>query len=142
MEIYYNSKHLYKNNLVLTIEETQQKPIIKLNLNSKKFYTLVIFDPDAIGGNKIHFLLTNITNNDVLTGIKLIKYKGPSPPKNSGIHHYIFCLLEQVYELNNTNIEFNSRFIELVDLFRKIKLSAKNTKICLIKYFIIDTNNM
>ena len=91
MEIIYPSTRLYKNNLFLSIEESSVEPIINLDYNPKKFYTLLMFDPDAIGGNKIHWLIVNITKNDILIGNTIVNYKGPNPPKDSG-KRKSFCL--------------------------------------------------
>jgi phosphatidylethanolamine-binding protein (PEBP) family uncharacterized protein len=137
MEIYYKNKYLNKDNIFLTPQETYEQPIIKLtNLHSYKTYCLIMFDPDAVGGNKIHWLVTNITDNDISNGNVLIKYKGPAPPKGSGIHHYVFCLLEQKTNIPIKNYNFNSRFIELTELFKKLYMDKKNVKILDIRYFV------
>jgi phosphatidylethanolamine-binding protein (PEBP) family uncharacterized protein len=144
MNINYPFTNLYKNNLSISVEESQSKPNIILNLEPNKIYTLIMFDPDAVGGNKIHWLVCNIISNNISSGRTLIEYKGPAPPKNSGIHHYVFCLLEQKQKLllDNLNLQFDSRFIELEKLFKKINLHNSDVKIVSIKYFIINTKNI
>jgi phosphatidylethanolamine-binding protein (PEBP) family uncharacterized protein len=140
MDILYNDIKLYKNNLYLETDKVQITPKIIFNLNPDKFYTLIVFDPEAVGGNKIHWLVINITNNNINNGKTLIKYKGPAPPKGSGTHHYVFCLLEYdlPIDISKINIQgsFKSRFIELDKLFKIINLRKDKSKIKIIKYFL------
>jgi len=143
MEIKYNLKKLYKNKLYLNINETLFQPIIYINSKLSSLFTLIMFDPDALYGNKIHWLITNIKTNNKTNNIDssdiLIKYKGPNPPKNSGLHHYVFCLIKQ--KLYIKPIEFNTRYLELNDLFDKLNISSNNKlELISIKYFVIDTN--
>jgi phosphatidylethanolamine-binding protein (PEBP) family uncharacterized protein len=100
MEVIYNNK-IIKNNYFLTPIETQKQPNIELNLDKNKTYTLVMHDPDAVGGNMIHWTLTNIRDNNINNSQILIPYKGPAPPPKSGKHHYIF----EIYEETKPNNE-------------------------------------
>jgi hypothetical protein len=138
MDINYKSIKLSKNNIFINIEEANLKPLIILNLNLNKFYTLLMFDIDAVGGNKIHWLVINIRNNDIYTGNILIEYKGPAPPIGSGIHHYTFVLFEQTEFIKIKNIKCKTRFIELKKLFKKIGVNKKNFITRIIKYFISE----
>ena len=116
MEVFYNGK-LMKDNEFLKIYETQNEPKIKLNVNKNNLYTLILYDPDAVGGTHIHWVIINITNNDIKTGNIIIPYKGPSPPVGSGKHRYIFGL----YKQNGENIfdSINERVID-IDKLKKI----------------------
>lgn len=139
MEIIYPSTRLYKNNLFLSIEESSVKPIINLDYNPNSFYTLLMFDPDAVGGNKIHWLIVNITKNDIFTGNTIINYKGPKPPKDSGKHHYVFSLFRQhklLDLINQKNIVLDSRFIELDKLFKMLKTNNNYFTLENISYFV------
>jgi phosphatidylethanolamine-binding protein (PEBP) family uncharacterized protein len=107
MEIYYNNKQLI-NNEILKPSETQIKPKVNLFFKSDKYYTLVIYDPDAVGGTYIHWLVTNITNNNINDGKTIIPYKGPAPPPNTGKHRYIFELYQQNSYLNLESMEKRS----------------------------------
>ena len=138
MEIYYKDRFLNKNNIFLTVQESDIKPRIKLNIIPNKIYTLVMFDPDAVGGNKIHWLITNIIDGNITNGNEIIKYKGPDPPYGSGKHHYVLCLLEQPNIISVHDLKFNSRFIELKDLFTKINFYKKKIKIYDLKYFVSE----
>jgi len=120
MEVFYNEK-IVKNNDFLRVSETQIEPEIKLNVNPNKFYTLIFYDPDAVGGTHIHLAKNNITSNDIKTGNTIIPYKGPAPPPKTGKHHYIFNLYEQVRENNIVSID--KRQIEIDDLENTLKVS-------------------
>jgi phosphatidylethanolamine-binding protein (PEBP) family uncharacterized protein len=120
MEVLYNGK-LINNNDFLKVSETQIEPEIKLNLNPSNLYTLVLYDPDAVGGTYIHWVITNITNNNIKSGNIIIPYKGPAPPPKSGKHRYIFNLYKQ-NRVNNSE-EINERQISIDNLREKFKIS-------------------
>jgi phosphatidylethanolamine-binding protein (PEBP) family uncharacterized protein len=136
MEIIYPSTKLYKNNLFLSTNESSVEPTINLDCKSKSFYTLLMFDPDAIGGNKIHWLIVNITKNDILIGNTIVNYKGPNPPKGSGKHHYVYSLFKQHKLIDPTNVVLDSRFIELERLFNMLKTNNNYFTLENIKYFV------
>jgi hypothetical protein len=120
MEVYYNNK-LIKDNDFLRVTDVQEEPKIELNIIPNELYTLILYDPDAVGGTMIHWAIVNITNNDIKTGNIIIPYKGPAPPPKSGKHRYIFNLYEQDRDIF---IEpMNERQMELDKLEDKLKLS-------------------
>lgn len=119
MEIYYNKKSV-KNNDFLRVSETQTEPEIKLYVNPNKYYTLIIHDPDAVGGTHIHLAKNNITNNDIKTGNTILPYYGPAPPAKSGKHRYTFSLHEQ--KDKNIIEPINERIIEIDELRKKLKV--------------------
>jgi Raf kinase inhibitor-like YbhB/YbcL family protein len=75
-------------------------------------YTLIMHDPDAPGGDYLHWLLwdippvtESILPNSVPVGAiqgyndaDTLGYTGPCPPKGTGIHRYIF----ELYALDRT----------------------------------------
>ncbi len=138
MEINYQENKLYENNLFLSISKSSIEPTVILHSNPNLKYTLVMFDPEAVGGNKIHWLITNVTENDIRTGNILIKYKGPEPPRGSGKHHYVFCLFAQSEPIQISDIKFSSRFIELNKLFIKLKVNQKNFALENIIFFVSE----
>ena len=85
MEIYYNNKKVV-NNEFLKPSETHTKPEIKFNFDYDKYYTLILYDPDAVGGTHIHWLVINILDRNINNGKTILPYKGPAPPPNSGKH--------------------------------------------------------
>lgn len=108
----YGGKQVTMGNQ-LTVEETQKPPSVQLTFDDStkgKSYTLVMTDPDAPtrGDQKwseyAHWLVTGI-KPDVAEGesYKLevpkaderVKYMGPAPPPNTGLHRYVFVLIEE-----------------------------------------------
>ena len=110
MEVFFNGK-LMKDDEFLKVSESQIEPEIRLHVNPNKFYTLILYDPDAVTGTHIHLAKVNITNNDNKTGNIIIPYKGPAPPPKTGKHRYIFNLYEQ--DSVNLAQEINERQMEL-----------------------------
>jgi phosphatidylethanolamine-binding protein (PEBP) family uncharacterized protein len=112
MKIFYNDKKL-SNGEFLKVKDAQVEPEIKLTTNPNKVYTLILHDPDAVGGDKIHWFRANIKNNDVNSGSDILPYVGPAPPPNSGIHRYIFELYEKeiknIPTINNIDIDNERR---------------------------------
>jgi phosphatidylethanolamine-binding protein (PEBP) family uncharacterized protein len=67
MEIYYNRKRV--KGQYLTTEETQNVPLVSLKgLDTNKKYILIMNDPDALGGNRIHWLVSKINGNHFNSG--------------------------------------------------------------------------
>ena len=120
LEVYYNNKKLV-NNEFLKSSETQIKPKIKYNYNLNNLYTLIMYDPDAVNGTNVHWLVTNIKNN-IKNGKILLPYQGPAPPANTGKHRYIFELYKQSEMLNVEPFEQRSISINLL----KSKLNLTN----------------
>lgn len=121
MEVYFNKKSM-KDGEFLKVSESQIEPKIKLNVNLNNFYTLILYDPDAVSGTYIHWVIINITSNDIKTGNIIIPYKGPTPPPKSGKHRYIFGLYKQNRENNVKPI--NERVIEINKLKEMLKLNS------------------
>ena len=58
MKLFYNGKNI-KDNEFIKVSESQTEPLVNLNLelDSNNYYTLIMYDPDAvIGGTYIHWL--------------------------------------------------------------------------------------
>lgn len=131
MEVIYNNKPLI-NNEFLKVSETQNKPEIKLNINNDKPYLLVMYDPDAFGGTRIHWILSDIKNNDTNLGRDIIPYKGPVPPPKTGKHRYIFELYNQEIPIlnqikdRNMSIESLRKKLNLSKLINTVKFISKN----------------
>lgn len=85
------------NNSTTDRNSTSMAPTVSLqNLNLSTF---LMYDPDAIVPQWLHYLVVNIPNGDIKKGNVIFPYEGPSPPPNTGIHRYIFQQLEQVTPL-------------------------------------------
>jgi phosphatidylethanolamine-binding protein (PEBP) family uncharacterized protein len=94
MEVIYNNKSI-QNGVFLPVIETQKQPEIKFSFDKSKKYVLIMYDPDAISGTYIHWIISDITDGNINNGIVLTEYKGPAPPAKTGKHRYIFELYEQ-----------------------------------------------
>ena len=85
-----------------------------------------MYDPNALKGTYIHWIVSNIKNNNVNEGTYLITYKGPAPPPRTGKHRYIFELYEQ--KILNTN-PIEDRIITIEDLRQKLGVNEAIHKI-------------
>lgn len=91
MEVYYGNRKI-KNNEFLTPLEASINP--KVIYEGNKYYGLVLIDPDAVHGPRIHWAVINIPGNEIKKGEELFSYNGPAPPVGTGTHRYIFMLFE------------------------------------------------
>ncbi|CAH2047235.1 unnamed protein product, partial [Iphiclides podalirius] len=83
------------------------EPLFQYDLaDSKKFYTIILVDPDAPpqieGEFFLHMLKSNIPGlalrvkeSSKTIGIDYRGYKAPAPPRGTGLHRYIALLYEQ-----------------------------------------------
>lgn len=131
MELSYNNKIL-NNNEFLKPSATQIKPQIKYPFENNKLYTLLMYDPDSIYGNRFHWIVTNIFH-DVKNGEDVLLYTGPAPPPKTGTHRYIFELYEQESRNNNVKIEerntsmdFVKKMLNIGEPISKIRFISKN----------------
>jgi hypothetical protein len=113
MEIDYEGRKVVPG-LYLTPYQTREAPHFYLCVEPRKPYTLLMFDPDALGGNRIHYMEINIQGS---RGNIVFPYDGPHPPKGSGVHHYYFWFLEQQHPLPPVP-RFRSRYLSLENLFQ------------------------
>lgn len=129
MNCFYGKTQVKYGNYI-TKQNASKMPEIIVNLKPKILYTVLIIDPDAVGGNKIHFLLINhsLTNN----GTIIFPYVGPDPPNRSGVHRYYFLLIEQE-SLIFFKIALSTRYISLGRLF--CMLGLPNNSIIMTKHF-------
>ncbi|XP_030025483.2 protein D2 [Manduca sexta] len=84
-----------------------EEPLFQyISADSKKFYTLIMVDPDAPpqleGEFFLHMLKSNIPGlalkakeSSKTVGIDYRGYKPPAPPRGTGVHRYISLLYEQ-----------------------------------------------
>lgn len=122
MNIQYNHEIVINN--FFTPEQTQDTPIISFKgLVTNKLYTLIMSDPNAVGGNRIHWLVVNISDSNLNNGKILLGYKGPTPPKDSGMHNYIFSLYEQAEPILLDTMTEDERQIDLNNLLEQLGLN-------------------
>jgi phosphatidylethanolamine-binding protein (PEBP) family uncharacterized protein len=85
----------------LAPEEVKDEPQAEWEADPAKYYTLVMFDPDAPSRKEPtladvkHWLVGNIQGGDVSKGDVIAEYFGSGPPKGTDLHRYIFLVYEQ-----------------------------------------------
>jgi len=99
------------NNMVLTPTQVQHKPKFLIHTQNKtaKYFTMCMVDPDApsrsnpINAQWLHWLVINIPNKDgegnASKGEEVVGYVGAGPPKDTGLHRYIFCVFAHDHKL-------------------------------------------
>lgn len=86
---------------VLTPTNVKDAPTVTWPTEEGALYTLILTDPDAPSrsDNKWsewrHWLVVNITGNDINNGQVLSDYIGSGPPEGTGLHRYIFLIYKQ-----------------------------------------------
>jgi hypothetical protein len=111
MEIKYNDK-IVSYDSFFEPSKSKEEPFVKIDNLGYKYYLLIMYDPDAIHGTHWHWIVSNITKNDIKTGNVLLEYNGPNPPDNKK-HRYFF----ELYGSNKpfTKNKFEERNISLED---------------------------
>jgi len=77
------------------------EPKVQWDADSNSFYTLANVDPDAPSRSNPkfrewrHWLVVNIPGSDVKKGEVISSYAGAGPPKDTGLHRYVFLLYKQ-----------------------------------------------
>lgn len=138
MKILYNNSEIPKG-AFLTPLQANVEPKVEYISNSNALYTLIMYDPDAVVGNYLHWVAINIPGNNVSNGQTLLNYKGPAPPKGSGIHRYIFLIYEQDGRINTQNIPESKRAMSLNELYNAINAELRlNSR----TYFTSENSNM
>ncbi|KAJ8934941.1 hypothetical protein NQ314_013100 [Rhamnusium bicolor] len=85
----------------LTPTQVKDEPNLKWDADPGKYYVLSMVDPDApsrenpTNREMKHWLVVNIKGGDLSTGEVIAEYRGSGPPKDSGLHRYIFLVFEQ-----------------------------------------------
>ena len=118
-----------RKGMSLPLSSTSPSPLVRPSKkhNHYPFFSLLMFDPDAVGGSKIHWMVVNMKNpfyikskknnigqvcqEDQYLSIKnlsptiMFSYVRPSPPKGSGSHRYIFWWLGHPCPVVEKNIQ-------------------------------------
>lgn len=85
----------------LTPKDVREAPSVSYEADPKSFYTLIMSDPDAPSRKEPtrkewnHWLVGNIPGSDVQKGDVISEYVGAGPPKDTGLHRYVFFLYKQ-----------------------------------------------
>ena len=107
----------------ITIRQVQNEPLLSVDsaIDTDKLYTVIMTDPDAKDRIKhekrewVHFVAINcpVTENkkakkyvfDTKNGEILIEFVRSKPPKDTGLHRYVFLVYQQTkkIDINNCN---------------------------------------
>lgn len=89
-----------KKTQFIPVDQTQMEPNVIISQTDYNFSSLFMYDPNAVKGIFIHWLVINIPKNSFITAGEIKKkYYPPSPPARSGDHQYIFQLYGHNTEL-------------------------------------------
>ena len=125
MEIEYGSNKIGDNGIYISPLRAFKPPKVTFtDIKSDRYYTLLMFDPDAVGGNKIHWLIVNYKKKE--SGNCIFSYVGPNPPKGTGTHHYYFLLIKQKRSVNV--IALQDRQMSILELFKILGLDDSTIK--------------
>ena len=135
MKVFF--QHQVHNGESLSLSSTRHQPCLILQkLDCSKWYSLVFFDPDAVGGNKIHWLVVNI-QTQTMHGKTVFPYVPPHPPTNSGRHHYIFWICKHAEPIHIGHNALANRFVDILMVMKRLGLTCKD--IVDTFFFVIDT---
>jgi len=110
LEVKYGSREV-KLGEAWQKDQTGQQPTVKFEKLGDKLVTLIMLDPDAPSKTNptnrswLHWLVTNIRENDISSGSTMMEYNGPSPPKGSGPHRYALLVFQQSDTIEDIQIE-------------------------------------
>ena len=89
----------------LTPTQVKDKPTLKWNADEDEYYTIILSDPDAPSrANPAirevrHWYVVNIPGSNVDEGETLFDFIGSGPPKDTGLHRYVFVVFKQPRKL-------------------------------------------
>lgn len=108
---------------VLKPIQVRDEPHVRWKICPNYFYTICMTDPDAPSRKKPefrewhHWLVVNIPGYEVAEGQVLSEYIGAGPPKDTGLHRYVFLVYRQPAQLEfdephltNTSAEKRGKF--------------------------------
>lgn len=109
MKISYPSGVIVNLGNELTPTQVKDKPQVTWDAEKDTYYTLVMADLDVPTRSKPdsreirHWLVINIPGSSIEMGDEVIEYVGSAPPKETGLHRYVFLVFKQ----NNGKITHN-----------------------------------
>ncbi|KAL7729450.1 hypothetical protein ACLKA6_009012 [Drosophila palustris] len=101
LKVTYNNGLVAKNGVEFTPTQVKEQPNVEWTAQPGDYYTLIMTDPDAPSRADPkfrefkHWVVVNIAGNDVSSGEALAEYIGSGPPKDTGLHRYVFLLYKQ-----------------------------------------------
>ena len=85
----------------LTPTQVFAQPTLKWESEKDALYTVVLTDPDAPSRKDpkyrewVHWLVLNVSGNDIDKGDVVIEYVGSAPPKDTDLHRYCLFVYKQ-----------------------------------------------
>lgn len=85
----------------LTPTQVKDVPSVSWDAEKGAYYSLLLVDPDAPSRKSPnnrefrHWLVMNIPESAVAEGDEVIGFVGSGPPKNTGLHRYIYLVYKQ-----------------------------------------------
>lgn len=82
---------------IFTPTEVKNAPQITWEADPSDYYTLLMVDNDPpVAFRQVrHWLVVNIKGSDITTGQNITEFLSSGPPKNHGMHKYLFLLYKQ-----------------------------------------------
>uniref|UniRef100_A0A1A9VMF7 Phosphatidylethanolamine-binding protein n=1 Tax=Glossina austeni TaxID=7395 RepID=A0A1A9VMF7_GLOAU len=116
MNVCYGGNVQAKEGNVLTPTQVKDQPELSWNAEDESFYTICMTDPDA--PSRVdpkfrewhHWLVVNVPGCKLQSGDVLSAYIGSGPPKDTGLHRYVFLVYKQKCkrEFDETRLKNNS----------------------------------
>ena len=107
-------------------------------------YTIIIYDIDAPGTSSkkysspfVHFLVTDIPENNVAAGKVSASFMLPSPLRGSGEHRYVVDLYKQTGPILDPPVETHRRKFKIGDFVSRNKLQTVATNV-----IVVDPDTM
>ncbi|XP_044734769.1 protein D2-like [Chrysoperla carnea] len=106
IEISYPSGVTVNHGNILTPTQVKNVPTVKWPAKDGALYLLCMTDPDVPSRKEPtfrdwhHWLVGNISGNDVAKGDVLSAYVGSGPAKDTGLHRYVFVVYQQPGKLD------------------------------------------
>ncbi|XP_031628685.1 protein D3-like [Contarinia nasturtii] len=139
LSVSYGSDAIVNLGNELKPTQTKERPTVTWEVEKGAFYTLIKVDPDAPSRvnpayrDIRHWLIMNIPESDVANGDEIIEYIGAGPPKDTGLHRYIFLVFKQPNgkiehnELRATKRQMNNRpKTSVTEFMKKYNLNEPN----------------
>lgn len=86
---------------ILTPTQTKDKPQVSWSTEKGAYYSLILADADTpsredhVYREVRHWFVMNIPESAVEKGDEVFGYIGAGPPRNTGLHRYIFLVYKQ-----------------------------------------------
>lgn len=99
----------------LSPTEVKFEPKLQWEAKTNIYYTLVMVDPDSPSRRDPkfrewnHWLVGNIPGNSIDLGDVLVDYIGSGPPKETGLHRYVFIVFKQTEKISFDEVHISKK---------------------------------